>query len=205
MAEVLPVAFPIPGESAIASYNYTDIAEGTGVVSFYGAQTYDTTATTKYILTTESITSNNPEILNPSGVYSFNVTAFNMPKTIKGTAYLSFGRYMNAIGGTIYTVDAKLQKDSGGTVTDCSNTFRSDSLNANGIWKMSLMAIPLTQTHFKKGDILRLYLTINGPGNGEWAFGCDPTGRSGTYITSALTAPSMTTKMTLNVPFKLDL
>ena len=93
MAEVLPVAFPIPGESAIASYSYTDIAEGTGVVSFYGAETYDTTASTKYILTTNSIISNNPEIISPNGNYDFDLTPFNMPKTIKGTAYFSVGMY----------------------------------------------------------------------------------------------------------------
>ncbi len=34
MADILPTNFPAPTERSIATYNYTDIAEGTGVVIF---------------------------------------------------------------------------------------------------------------------------------------------------------------------------
>lgn len=203
MAEVLPVAFPIPGESAIASYNYTDVAEGTGVVEFYGAETYDTTATRKYILTANQITSNTADLISPNGTINFDLSPFNSPRTIKGTAYFSVGMYESS--SAAYYITAKIQKSSGGVVTDCSAAFQSDTIQANGVWKMVLVAIPLTQTHFKKGDFLRLNLDVHGANNGNWSMGCDPTGRSGTYINSTLTAPSMTTKLTLNIPFKLDL
>jgi len=191
-------------ESISANYSYVDVADGTGVIEFYGAQTYDTTNSTKYILTTNSIYSNVPEIVNPSGTYNFDLSAFNLPRAIKGTAYFSVGMYMNTAATNGYFITAKIQKSSGGVVTDCSSAFQGATLNSNGIWKMILIAIPLTPTHFKKGDFLRLNLVVDGADNGEWAMGCDPTGRNGTYITSALVSPSMSTKLTLNIPFQID-
>ena len=39
----LPNQYAIPGEKSIASYNYTDIAEGTGTIVFYGGVWEDST------------------------------------------------------------------------------------------------------------------------------------------------------------------
>ena len=50
MAEVMPINFPLPSENAVASYNYTDMAEGTGVTVFYLVG-----ATGDNILTTQTV------------------------------------------------------------------------------------------------------------------------------------------------------
>ena len=45
MAE-LEKHFPPTTPQAIASYNFTDIGEGTGIVKVYGSESSDTSATT---------------------------------------------------------------------------------------------------------------------------------------------------------------
>ena len=35
MAEVMPINFPLPSESAVASYNWSDVASGETYITFY--------------------------------------------------------------------------------------------------------------------------------------------------------------------------
>lgn len=205
MADVLPVNFPIPGESSIASYNYTDIAEGTGIVSFYGAiaGVYPgTLANLSFILTTNQVYSEEPTRISP-GAMTFKLAAFNTPKTIKGTAYASIPIYEASAGE--YYVKVQVQKDSGGSVSNCSSEISGTPINGNGAHKMDLIPIALTTTHFKKGDILQIVVTPTGGGAGDEEIGIDPQGRAGNYINSSLTSPPMTTQMKFFIPFKLDL
>src|SRR3990167_9378636 len=110
MAPTLPLNIPIPQSAAIASFNYTDIAEGTGVVLFYGA-THKEVSTTSYFLTTNTPYSNDvitsgailqsanwTEVINKN----FDVR-FNRPQNIKGYAYLSLslGGYASAGAGSL--------------------------------------------------------------------------------------------------------
>lgn len=199
----VPIKFRKSSENVITSYDFVDIAEGTGVVAFYLAQ-QGTSSANSYLLTTNQVYSSFISIVNPGATtYDFDLTSFNLPKTVKGTAFLSMGIYMVASGGNT-SVTVQIKKDSGGNVTDVSSAITGDYINGNGAHKMLLIPIPLTQTNFKRGDILRCSITMYGGGSGDEEIGTDPIGRNGTYITSAVTGPSMTTTSKLFIPFRID-
>jgi hypothetical protein len=197
MAELIPSNFPIPGEGAIASYNYTDIADGTGVTIFYLTQTKAGSLLTTAAIPSEAVYKRNSQSLN------YDLAPFNSPRTIKGTAYVSIGIYQSTANGLTSWI-CQIKKESGGVVTTCSSAITGTLPSGNGGHLMAITHIPLTQTHFKKGDILRLNIEITNS-NGDTDFGQDPLGRDGGQFSSAVTAPTITTVSKLYMPFKLDL
>ena len=198
----IPTIFTNKKEEAIASYDYIDIAEGTGIVQFYGALK-GTSGGTSYMLTTEQIYSQDISTLVPSTPqsYNFDLAAFNMPRIIKGTAYVSISLYIDGSGTLVAA--AKVQKGSGGTYSDCCDQVTSSS-KVDGTPTDSMLLIPLTinETHFKKGDNLRLVITISGDAHAGNEFGHDPMNRDGTNITAA---KNLSTQLKLFLPFKIDI
>ena len=159
---------------AIASYNYTDIVDGTGVAVYYG--NVNEASSISYFLGTSAFT---VATCYTSGA-TMDLTPFATPRTVKGTAILSF--YVNASSGARGNV--KLQKVDGVTaaVTDISSTIQSEARSALG---SLCLKIPLTETLFAQGDILRLVYTQTGS--------CSLTFNNPSY------------PLILNVPYKLDL
>jgi len=163
-------------ETAIASYDYTDIAAGTGNILFYGAATTITGSSTDYKLT------ESPFICDPvktkEGVtqantakkeidVDFDLTEFNLPRTIKGEAILSMALSLEETAHNVkgYVI-AKIRKWDGTTETDIVTAQSAEETSSGGTWEDFQVTIPLTipETHFKKGETLRL--TIEG-----WAYG----------------------------------
>jgi hypothetical protein len=197
---IIPIRFRKSSEGAIASYDFVDIAEGTGVSAFYLAQA-QTSSAISYILTTNQIYSDIISLLHlgaSTQSQDFNLTAFNLPKIVKGTAYASFAL---AGGGNMTYVKVQLKKVSGVTVSNVSGEISAD-LTTGAEVKMCLIPMPLTTTHFKIGDILRLTLQMSNS-NGNMEIGTDPKGRAGTYITSS--TPTITTISQIFVPFRIDI
>ena len=96
-------------QPAIASYDYFDIAEGTGVKMFYGMAVDASGSET--ILTANQMdgggeynTNLSYESFNSSDALDtevlFAMTAFNTPKTINGTAYVNFTAYLKTTGSS---------------------------------------------------------------------------------------------------------
>jgi len=197
MVELLPISFPVPTEPAIASYNYTDVAEGTGVIIFDGYNTEDNAGTITTRLSSNPISSATIESSFTAGVGTLNydLTVFNSPRTIKGTATVALSAI--AVGGTA-TMRAYIKKVAvGGAVTSLGD-------NTGGVItltpKHDVINIPLTQTHFAKGDTLRLTLTSTYVT--DCIIGNDPLNRNGASVTPSSTFP---TTLKIAIPFKLDL
>jgi hypothetical protein len=196
MAELLPINFNIPGESAIASYDYTDISEGTGVVIFDGFVTSDA-STFSYRLSKNAILS---EVVDPgfavSGTINIELSPFNIPKTVKGRAYFVFTTYVSA---SYVDNFIKVIKMSGGVRTELvgGQGLRTAAGSDNHV-----MSLDIPQTIFKKGDILRIEFSGTLGGAATWAIGLDPLNRVGTYITTPSVTP---TYFKAAIPFKLDL
>lgn len=210
MADLVPVTFPIPGESAVASYSYTDIIAGDGVIEFYGAVSAQLTGaanppitvTKKYILTTSQVPSD--EVYTRGTVtMNFDTNVFNSSRTVRGTAYLSAGVYMSVSGG-LTSITVRLQKVSPLATTDISSTIYARIPSGNGGHKMILVPIELTQTTFNQGDYLRCEV-IQVVSNGNVDFGHDPTAREGGQILSSVTDPTINSRMRLLVPVRIDL
>src|SRR3990167_1116392 len=98
----VPIVYRKSGEQSIATYDYFDIAEGTGIKAFYPA----TLSGALGILTADSnVYSDLPEsqgntisdayALQSSGAYR---VTFNLPKIIKGTMYVNAPFAINTDG-----------------------------------------------------------------------------------------------------------
>lgn len=147
-------------ERANASYNYTDLADGTGVTVFYAAGTKNTTA--DYILT-QSVAQTglgSTEKQDTGTDYlDFDLTPFNLPRTAKGTALVNATISVVDSGTGGGSVSAELYHWDGASETSISTTTTS-SVTTSTTTLTTLMELDITQKTFKQGDILRLKIGI---------------------------------------------
>jgi hypothetical protein len=73
-------------ENVGSNYDYLDIANGTGVVTLYPGVT-ETSGAKDYHLFDQTFYSS--DIETAEGSFDFDLTSFNTPRTVKGTAYFS--------------------------------------------------------------------------------------------------------------------
>ena len=183
--------------SAIASYDYTDIASAVGYSLFYGAVCTDGTG----ILTTEPIYSAEIEKDGTDGVLTeetFEVT-FNAPQTINGNAILTFCNSNPSPGGGFQTAVLYL---SGSALTTLG-TFLDDVAFAGASNTTYCAVVPIVNQQVKVGDVLRLFVSGSGAATSDYGWGVDPMNRDGSYITPSTEA--LTTQLKLYVPFRIDL
>ena len=195
---VIPINYRKSAEGSIASYDYFDIAEGTGILTLYGA-----TTTTGAILTKNIVYSTTIEESGAGSAPSqtFELSPFNLPKIISGTAYINVTMEADSVS-TPYTAYLVFQfyknSDTLGSATSGA------VLTAASEYKTGLYSVAIPETNFKKGDVLKLEVTmVDSASNGHLAWGHDPKNRDGTYITPTTT--ETTTQLVVNVPFKIDI
>lgn len=209
----LPVEYRKSGEGVIASYSYTDIAEGTGIVTFYGLCTSEK-STKDYLLTQKVLYSNDTTTTAAaplvSGANLINLdfdVPFNKPQRIKGVAYVqaSIGCTVRNTGISWVQYIATIKKVSGGAEEVLGTAFSEQIIVTNAPdAKTCTVQIPINDIAlFKKGDTLRLSMEISGAQNtgaSTIAVWHDPAGRDdGTLSTDE------TSVLNFSVPFVLDL
>ena len=218
----LPVVYRRSNEIT-ATYSFSDVADGTGVIIFYGfvskvgiTEDYHLTDQST-ILSHHSGVSSGIESTDQDGSSAnidldFDLTAFNNPRKLRGTAIVQFsllGVADGSAGGTASAV-ITIRKWDGTTETDIATATTPEiSFGTSGNDK-KLEAIPITipKTRFKKGETLRLNVNAtatktSGTGNVRVVIGNDPQNRDGTYITP--TTDDFTTQLVFHAPFDLDL
>lgn len=199
MAQMQKKTFLKSSEGSTVNFNYQDFAEGTGVTVFNCANA-KTSAGNNYIMTTQSPYSSVISTTGTSFDNTFSLSAFNLPKVIKGTAYFSAGVWNQSLGGNT-VIEVKVQKLSGATTTDCSVWTKSQTINGNDVSEAVLIPVSLTQTNFKKGDILKLRVSGSAALN-NFEIGHDPVNRDATNY--AVSTDKIPTKMQLYMPFMID-
>ena len=137
-----------------ANYSYTDIADGTSVQTFYVLLSKSSTGD-EYILSSQADYAED-DVISTTDIDA-DLTKFNTPRDLKGTATLNFYGRMSGGGSTNYT--ATIYKYDGTTETAISSPITSGS---TGIDSQYLLKLPLTDTHFKTNDILRIRLQHTG-------------------------------------------
>lgn len=204
---------------AIASYDYPDIAEGTGVVRFYGI-IQENSAGVFYVLSNNAITASADCIqatLNQTGnVFAkiidadCDLSAFNMPKTIKGTAnfVIPIVLYGNIANNSHFYAIVKVRKVPlvGAEIEIANVQSQTETEHGAGQTRghMISMKVAIAQTNFKKGETLRItiegwgYTTEDG-GTGWVQLGCNPQGNSMGTATPVISTQSN------YIPFNLDL
>ena len=222
MAELLPVNFLIPGESAIASYNYTDLAEGTGIIKFYGFAARNSAAYTYHLDKNPTYSA----LIQKSGAWSnsssididFDTSTFNTPCVIKGTAIINMTLSVIADAGHTSTgyITAYVRKWNGTTETEIANVQSANVVDNDATANKEVLNLRLTipQTSFKRGETLRLTIVLSGScpsGTGVFAFGCDPMNRDADEYSGwsdgvdiKPSTDSMITQLNFYCPFKID-
>ena len=212
----------------IQSYNYTDIAEGTGVINFKLFTTTDSVGN-DYILGTQTLYSSlidtavsctaSYENFTKVGDLDFDLTPFNTPKDIKGTAVFQFSHLAKSAGSANTSLDGytivRVRKWNGTTETEIGSA-QSPTLSptVSGDEKSGIvcMEATLTNTHFAAGEILRVTVemwvkaTDVGTNSGVYYVGHDPVNRDSTSADGI--KPSVDPLIqTFNVyiPFRLDI
>ena len=205
--------------SAIASYDYSDIADGTGVKNFYACQSIASGAygTAYYLTTDTSIISGRvaEKLQNKSGLVSdmnYDVV-FNLPKIIKGNVRISLGQGVS--GDTVsVTLRLSLYKISDGVTTQIGNSVDTDKTTQTGAGQTShtrnLTIDTSERIHFKIGDTLRLNVKMYGQvgvAPNTMGYGCDPAGTTDAVDSCGaivIVAPDPT-KLTVGIPFIIDI
>lgn len=225
MTQRLPQNFKRINPPAIASYNYVDIAEGTGVVIYYGAQTNESN-TDDYILTTQTPYSNEKTTqgqASQNGEHQildidFDIE-FTLPKIIQGTVigqipWVSGNTNTTNRSGGSYCI-MKVRHWDGTTETDLATAQTEDhdvsDLEADGTVKLTYTTISTPQK-FKAGETLRITVELwnadNGLDNQPVSLCHDPKDRTLVnavdHATAIDTAPD-STQMAFYIPFKLDI
>jgi len=206
-------------QTAIASYDYTDIASGTGYSIFYGGNLSDgTSASGSYVLSNNVFYSENltTEAVKDTTVWfhlfdiDFDSSPFNLPRVVQGKALLNVTLGHSVTGGPLAYMrlsGSRIIKYDGTNETVLA-TFDSDvyGLGADAGSHVFAVDADIAQTTFKEGDILRLNVNasvyMDGAGGETWGIAHDPAERAGSV--SYYTATD-TTALKLHVPFKIDL
>lgn len=198
--------FPQQQESAIATFDYADLASGLGYDILYGTASKNFAGTASYHLVTDASAKASAAVSALSSAtkatYHFLGSSFNEPRTAKGTAYVSLGMGANNatahVAVQIFVLDSDLNATAICTLTSSSII----TVGATDLSEMKFIPLALTETNIKIGESLRLSVTHQQTSTGNTEVGHDPTGEDGTYIPLAGTAH--TTKMQLLMPFKID-
>ncbi|KKM89889.1 hypothetical protein LCGC14_1244160 [marine sediment metagenome] len=151
-----PSAFP-PKREFIASFDFKDIASGLGYEVFYPKASKDASGTTRFLFTDSTLTS---IPVTSSGttitIFNFDTSVFNLPRTVKGTAYC-VSRVSATSGTNAYSVQLVKVLD------DLSTVNLSSEITSTTVGTSALdfpIQLPLTQTLIKKGEKIRLIFTL---------------------------------------------
>ena len=215
----MPINFPLPSENAVASYDYYDIAEGTGMKMFYLVSVHGDYILTENPIYAETVEYNTGESALTTEFtkimdVDYDLSSFNFPKTVKGTAVCSFSFFGCKRSGTAATttkITVRVRKWDGVTETEIGNATTGDLTTSGFVYKTTSLIIPLTETNFKIGDILRV--TVEGWGKEaagydstlEIGIGQDPMNRDATRLKPSTDDPVSTTVSKIWIPFKIDL
>ena len=211
MAKKVPHNFLESGELAVASYNFFDIADGTGVIEFYPTEAATATSTfVQRLVNSTSHYSENNGVTTATGSLDidFDVT-FNRPQTLDGTMYVAIPIAAKASSGTItISVTLTIKHFDGTTETTLGTAQTSPVLSttttSEWVSQMIILTWDIARTLFKAGDTLRITLTDTISGNGSQAIGHSPIGTQRTA--TGLEFNSLgTSRATAFVPFDIDL
>lgn len=166
----------VPPETALASFSSTDIAEGTGKQIYFCA-IEETSGGNDYVLMSNAVSSKNSGSdmqLGGGSNVDFDTAIFNLPRTAKGTAFIS-GDF-NVISDDNVSMTATILKWDGSSETTIGATITSQTETSTGV-RAFLFAVPLTQILIKKGDLLRVTITVTASVNSTVL--ADPLGSGG--------------------------
>ncbi len=210
----IPQVYEAGAEAAFASYDYIDIAEGTGIIILNGMAVQDDSGV-DHILSRNTLYSHPKETTAATTTSStfaealslnFDLSPFNLPRTLEGTAWFSLSwKIAFATSNQQAYFIVRLKKGAVEIGSVQTQTGATASAGVDEGW-LSLVTIPVTTAvHFKKGDVLRV--TIEGwarnPSNANASvisLAHDPKDRDTGYGDE-----SIHSTLQMGIPFRIDI
>ena len=155
-----PDSFP-PKRETITTFDFTDVASGLGFEVFYPKTNEDSGGVNFYLspLTLTSTIDQTQTQVGSVTTLNFDTSVFNLPRTVKGTAYCVFKLGITSLTGTS-TASAQLFK----VLADDSTVNLSSEITTRDMFQTSVadyvVELPLTQTTVKKGEKIRLAIKL---------------------------------------------
>ncbi len=151
----MPINFPLPSESAVASYNWSDVASGETYITFYPFF-----ANTLYCMSATPINSGlGPSISQFGGAtYTFTTTAFNAPRTIKGLAIASCPWIKTDADAKTVTVTIK--KVTAALVETTLCTITLNTITGDDVGGVAGGSATIAETIIGVGEYLRAVFVI---------------------------------------------
>ena len=203
---VVQKKFRQSSEQAIASFNFADIASGTGTVIYFASKT-NISGAEAFNLSEKDEYSSEIELLHTTAkttTMDFDTAIFNLPQTVRGTGLVSVGMYNTVAGACQVAVQLK-KVDSAAVVTDISSeqlgSFNPIGSSGTTGVLMNLIPLSLTETIIKKGDLIRLTIKFTTLDANNNTMGYDPKGRQGTFLVAARGGSTITK---VHIPFRID-
>lgn len=197
--------------NVLASYNFVDIASGTGFVSFYAGNTVDLKLLSNFTYYSDVVETASATITDAAYTSVLDIdfdVLLNRPLDIKGTAIINVPFRITTNSNGMGYVVAYIRKWDGVTETDIvTNTSRVFAPAAGpAYYTMLSIDMPITTLqHFKIGETLRVtinaFLKVGGGNNVACGIGNDPKART-TGFDSTGAVPS---QLTFQCPVRLNL
>lgn len=218
MASLIPQNFPPVQDAAIATYDYTDIAEGTGIVTYYGAKNQSSYILTRDSLYTDDTNSSGDGVTSASTTSVQTMTKlfdhdydleFNFPKTVKGTAHCNITLGTYSTERRLIKAVWDVQKYDGTTETHLiSGASTVENYGSSGVAAtIKLISLDVPETHFKKGETLRCTIELWGQAtagvSGTFGYAHDPMNRNDGGSTQ-IVDDDTDTRLIFKIPFRID-
>ena len=211
MAENLPINIVPPTPAATASYDYVDLAEGAGFVTYYCYKQAVSGSTTYGLTRDSNLYSVQRETSGGATLdIDYDLAPFNLPQTIKGTAVFNGSQVLdgNQVSGPIGSFfNIFIRKWDGTTETEIASAV-GPQLNVTGQnVDYQVLAIPITISSpvtFPIGSQLRVTVQhfLSGGLSSILYQGHDPKNRDGVFITAA---NNLFTAQNIKIPFRINL
>lgn len=219
----LPEVYARENENVLSSFDYFDIADGTGVEKFWLFAS-ELTGGIDYHLNSEIVYSSliDTQAVIPIGASAklidldFDLTAFNLPRAIRGTAIFQITLKVDSSTGTAVTsgfIIARIRKGDDTEIASAQSQTIAPANNTNE-WAILNIPIVIPKTGFKKGETLRLTIEAWGAATnaaGTIFIGHDPRNRDSEDVADPEgIRPSVDNPVSINsshifMPFAIDL
>lgn len=141
----------------IVTFDSNDFANGTGIQTFFLSESTTSAGAERILIeNAQAASSVVSKVLTADGTVDFDLTPLNISRTLTGFATVS--GHITTIGDSV-TIEIK--KLSGIIETSVSTATTSQTTSAP---ENIFMKIPITTTTFKRGDIIRVSVTVTGAG-----------------------------------------
>ncbi len=202
----IPVIYP-PSPQPIASFDFVNLAEGTGTVIYFGITSNDTGSLSYHLVSNSAVWSSTVETTRGTEgttTVDFDSAKFNLPRFVKGTAFFSGAIGSTSNPGSRSHLQVQLKKWDGSSETNLTAEVTGIETQASG-GRQEFYVMPITTENLiKKGEQLRLTVKLVQDGGSAFnhSFAHDPANTDGAIIVPS--TQKTTTIMRMLVPFRIE-